>query len=138
MGHGDITHVEIPVSDIAASTTFYAELFGWQIAETPGYEGYPMWRAPNQLSGGALTAREEGFTQPRSVVEVDSIDDVLARVTELGGTVTMPKSEIDKTSWYAVFVDPDGNQIGLYEGVELGRRPNNELATRYRSWLNAA
>ena len=117
MGHGDITHVEIPVSDIAASTTFYAELFGWQIAETPGYEGYPMWRAPNQLSGGALTAREEGFTQPRSVVEVDSLDDVLARVTELGGTVTMPKSEIDKTSWYAVFVDPDGNQIGLYEGV---------------------
>ena len=117
MAHGDITHVEIPVSDLAAATGFYSRLFGWQISEAPGFEGYPMWRAPNQISGGALTAREEGFTQPRSVVEVDSIDDALAKVSELGGKVTMPKGPIDETSWYAVFTDPDGYQIGLYQGT---------------------
>lgn len=120
MGHGDITHVEIPVSDIAAATSFYSKIFGWQIAEAPGFEGYPMWRAPNQLSGGALTAREEGFNQPRSTVEVDSIDDVLAQVSELGGKVMLPKTEIDPTSWYAVFTDPDGNQIGLFESTNAG------------------
>lgn len=117
MAHGDITHVEIPVSDLAAATGFYSRLFGWQISEAPGFEGYPMWRAPNQISGGALTAREEGFSQPRSVIEVDSIDAVLAKVTELGGKVDMPKGPIDASSWYAVFTDPDGNQIGLYEGT---------------------
>lgn len=116
MAHGDVTHVEIPVSDLAAATDFYSQIFGWQITESPGFEGYPMWQAPNKISGGALTAREEGFSQPRSVVEVDSIDDVLAKVTALGGRVEMPKDQIDATSWYAVFTDPDGNQIGLYEG----------------------
>ncbi|NLH71058.1 MAG: VOC family protein, partial [Brooklawnia sp.] len=50
----------------------------------------------------------------------DSIDDVLAQVTELGGTVTLPKGEIDPTSWYAVFTDPDGNQIGLFESTHAG------------------
>ncbi|WP_428980278.1 VOC family protein [Isoptericola cucumis] len=38
-------------------------------------------------------------------------------MTELGGTVVRPRSEISPTSWWAVFRDADGNEIGLYEGV---------------------
>ncbi len=117
MPHGDITHIDIPVSDTARATEFYGSLFGWQIAEIPGYEGYPMWQAPNKISGGGLAPRSADFTQPRSYVEVDSIDDTLARATELGATVTMEKQPISETSWWAVFTDPDGNTIGLYEGT---------------------
>ena len=116
MAHGDITHLEIPVSDLARATDFYQDVFGWQITESPGYEGYPMWQAPNGVSGGALTAREDGFTQPRSVIEVDSIDDALATVERLGGTVVLPKGQVSPTSWWAVITDPDGNSIGLFEG----------------------
>lgn len=117
MPHGDITHIDIPVSDLKAAQTFYSGLFGWNIAEVPGFEGYPMWQAPNKISGGGLAPRDESFTQPRSYVEVDSIDETLAKVTESGGTVVMEKSPISETSWYAFFNDPDGNTIGLYEGV---------------------
>lgn len=117
MAHGDITHIDIPVSDMAAATAFYSGLFGWQIAEMPGFEGYPMWQAPNGISGGGLAPREEGFTHPRSYVEVDSIDDALRRAVELGGTVAREKAPIDETSSWAVFTDPDGNQIGLYEST---------------------
>lgn len=116
MAHGDIRHIDIPVSDTAAATRFYGTLFGWDIQEYPGYEGYPMWRAPNGTSGGGLAPRDPGFTAPRSYVDVDSIDDVLAQVVALGGEVRLPKSPIDETSWYASFVDPDGNEIGLVEG----------------------
>ena len=117
MAHGDITHIDIPVSDTGRATEFYSGLFGWQIAEMPGYEGYPMWQAPNQVSGGGLAPRSDDFTQPRSYVEVDSIDETLARATELGGTVVMDKQPISETSWWAAFTDPDGNTIGLYEGT---------------------
>lgn len=117
MAHGDITHIDIPVSDLARGAEFYSGLFGWQIAERPGFEGYPMWQAPNQISGGGLAPRTEGFTQPRSYVEVDSIDDALALATKHGGSVLMEKSPISETSWWAVFEDPDGNTIGLYEGI---------------------
>ena len=120
MAHGDITHIDIPVGDTQAATRFYGTLFGWDIQEYPGYEGYPMWQAPNKISGGGLAPRSEGFTQPRSYVEVDSIDDVLAQVTELGGEVRMAKAAIDAASWYASFVDPDGNEIGLFEGKTGG------------------
>jgi len=116
MAHGDITHIDIPVADTEAATRFYGTLFGWDIQEVPGFEGYPMWSAPNKISGGGLAPRDEGFTAPRSYVEVDSIDDVLAEATRLGAEVRLPKTPIDETSWWASFVDPDGNEIGLFEG----------------------
>lgn len=117
MAHGDITHVDIPVSDLEKAGEFYSEVFGWQISAPPGFEDYPMWQAPNQISGGGLAPRSADFTQPRSTVEVDSIDETLATVERIGGSVVMPKSPITDTSWWAIFADPDGNHIGVYEGV---------------------
>jgi uncharacterized protein len=117
MAHGDITHIDIPVSDLAKAQNFYSTLFGWEIAAYPGFEEYPMWRAPNQVSGGGLAPRSADFTQPRSYVEVDSIEDSLKLAEAHGATVAMAKQPISETSWWAVIVDPDGNHIGLYEGV---------------------
>lgn len=115
MAHGDITHIEIPVTDNAAASAFYSSLFGWQISAPPGFEDYPMWRAPNGVSGGGLVSRDSG-DQPLSYVEVDSIEETLARVLEQGGEVVNGRSEITPTSWFAIFTDPDGNRVGLYEG----------------------
>lgn len=117
MAHGDITHVDIPVDDMGRATAFYNAVLGWEIAEMPGFEGYPMWQAPNQVSGGGFAQREQGFETMRNYVEVESIDDVLGKVTDAGGAVVMEKTPISDTSWYAVFSDTEGNQMGLYEGT---------------------
>lgn len=120
MAHGDITHIDIPVTDFARATEFYSTLFGWQIAEIPGFEGYPMWQAPNKISGGGLTARADDITQPRSYVEVDSIDETLEAAKTAGATVVVEKTPIDESSAFAVIEDLDGNAIGLYEGAPGG------------------
>lgn len=117
MAHGDVTHIEIPVDDFDKAKAFYGTLFGWETAAWPGYDDYFMWSAPNKVSGGALTSRADDFTQPRSYVEVDSIDAVLAAVEGLGGAVVSPKVPITNTSWMAVIRDPAGNVMGLFEGT---------------------
>ncbi len=117
MSHGDITHIDIPVNDLDRAAEFYSGLFGWQIFAPPGFEDYPMWQAPNKISGGGLAPRSEGFTQPRSYVEVDSIEETLAKVEASGGSIVMDKSPISETSWWAIFEDLDGNHVGLYEGT---------------------
>lgn len=117
MAHGDITHVEFPVSSFAAASELYARLFGWEISAPPGFEDYPMFQAPNGVSGGALTPRDEASGQPLAYVEVDSIDAVLAEAEASGATVIRPRSEITETSWWAVLEDPDGNRLGLFEGT---------------------
>lgn len=117
MAHGDITHIDIPVTDMEKAKAFYRSLFGWSIQAPPGFEDYPMWQAPNQISGGGLAPRSADFSQPRSYVEVDAIDEILARAEAQGGRVLMPRTPITETSWWAVFSDPDGNVLGLFEGT---------------------
>jgi uncharacterized protein len=117
MAHGDITHLDIPYDDLDRATSFYSDVFGWSIEAPPGFEDYPMWQAPNQISGGGFTSRDAGLSQIRNYVEVDSIDAALERVTSLGGRVSKPKTAISETSWYAAFEDTEGNEMGLYEGT---------------------
>lgn len=117
MPHGDITHVDIPADDLDRATAFYGALFGWQIAAPPGFEGYPMWQAPNKISGGGFGKRDESFQTVRTYVEVDSIDDIVAKLPELGGSVAIEKSPISDTSWWAVITDTEGNEMALYEGT---------------------
>ena len=50
-------------------------------------------------------------------LDVSVLHRARARGAETGGSVVMTKSEISPTSWFAVLADPDGNQIGLYEGT---------------------
>ncbi len=121
MPHGDITHVDIPADDIERAKSFYGGVFGWQIAEVPGFEGYPMWQAPNKISGGGIAKRTDTLSATRSYVEVDSIDDAIAKAQELGGRLVLEKTPISETSWYAALEDTEGNQIGLYEGTTAGR-----------------
>lgn len=116
MAHGDITHTEIPFDDEQRAVAFYRDVARWDVQEYDEFPDYPMWQNPNGLGGGGMGLREEAFQLPRFYVEVDSIDDVLARVGELGGRLVQEKDPVSPTSWVAVVADPDGNQIGLYEG----------------------
>lgn len=81
--HGDITHIDIPVDDMDRATNFYNAILGWDIQEMPGFEGYPMWQAPNKISGGGFAQREDSLQSVRNYVEVDSIDDALRGVRDV-------------------------------------------------------
>jgi uncharacterized protein len=117
MAHGQITHIEFPADDTARAQRFYAELFGWRFREMGEGSGYFLFNTGSAEIGGAVGQRGESIG-PRllAYVEVGSIDDTLARVPELGGTVDQAKSEIPGQGWYAVISDSEGNEIALFEG----------------------
>lgn len=117
MAHGDITHIDIPVDDMERATNFYEQVMGWKIGELPEFEGYPMWQAPNRISGGGFVPRDDVVKTMLNYVEVDSIDDMLNRVKDAGGSVVKEKTPITDTSWWAAFSDTEGNLMGLYEGT---------------------
>ena len=120
MAHGDITHVEIPADDPERAKAFYSGLFGWEIGDMPGFEGYSMWMAPNKISGGAIGKRGDSVPQQLTdYIEVDSIDAALEKVAELGGTVDVGKTDIGgDMGWTALFTDTEGNSMGLYQAGE--------------------
>jgi uncharacterized protein len=118
MAHGQITHIEFPADDTERARRFYGELFGWQFREMEGFPGYFMFNAGTAEIGGAVGERGRSTGQRMSVyTEVDSIDDILARVPGLGGSVVTPKTEIEGVGWSAMIADSEGNEIGLFEAL---------------------
>jgi predicted enzyme related to lactoylglutathione lyase len=119
MKHGDFTHIEIPADDAGRARRFYGELFGWSFAEEiPGFEGYHMFTTPVGQEGMAGAIGKRGEMAPekvRAYVHVDSIDDALPKVTQLGGSVVEGKQVVEGIGWYAVFTDTEGNELALWE-----------------------
>lgn len=123
MQHGDLTHFEIPADDPERAKRFYGGLFGWNFQEVPGYDDYALFTtaAGEDAMGGAIGKR--GTSAPdrmRTYVRVDSIDEVLPRVAELGGRVIDEKSEVPGQGWFAVLEDSEGNEIALWESASRG------------------
>ena len=109
-------HFEIPADDVRRAKTFYAELFGWQIAQAEGFEDYWLIQTGDEQDlGGGLMKREAPGQVPVSYVQVESVADYAAKVEELGGKVIIPKSPVPGMGWVAHFEDTEGNVFALWE-----------------------
>lgn len=96
---------------------FYAELFNWQVAADPEMGGYGLvdTGAGEGAIGGGIGPAEQGDAGIRIYVRVDDLDTYLERVEALGGKRLVPPTDLpDGFGRFAVFTDPDGNQVGLW------------------------
>ena len=58
------------------------------------------------------------YAGPRSwvhYVAVDSLDDTVERVQELGGKLLRAKAAVPKVAWYAVVEDIEGNIFAIWQ-----------------------
>lgn len=113
-----VTHFEIYAEDPAKLAEFYRELFGWKIEKATAVDYFHIQTGPpeaNAIRGGLLYRPIPG---PRSwvhYVNVESIDETIERVQNLGGKLLRPKTAVPKTAWYAVVEDPEGNIFAIYQ-----------------------
>jgi uncharacterized protein len=120
MQHGDFTHIEIPADEPERATSFYAGLFGWAFQDVPGFDDYHLFTTPAGENGVGGAIGKRGVTAPsqlRTYVAVDSVDETLPKVAELGGTVIEGRQEVPGQGSYAVIADTEGNEIALWESV---------------------
>jgi predicted enzyme related to lactoylglutathione lyase len=111
MAHG-VVHWEIAGQDLTRLREFYAELFGWA---TEAYDArYAVVPAADGGIGGGLMQTPPGVPPYVTFyVAVDDLDESLARVKDLGGTVVVPPTPIPGVGAFAMFTDPEGNTIGI-------------------------
>jgi predicted enzyme related to lactoylglutathione lyase len=115
MGDNKVIHFEILGSDGAALQKFYSALFDWKInTDNPG--GYGMTDpADTGVVVGIGDSPDGGAGHVTGYVRVADVDAALARATELGGKVIMPKFSPDGTAQLGLVADPQGHVIGLTE-----------------------
>ena len=120
MAHGEINHIEFPADDPERAMAFYAAVAGWEFSAMEGMPDYWVFRS-GEGYGGAVGKRGVSVGQVlRDYITVDSIEDALAAATRTGGTIKEPKTEIPGMGWFAVVIDPEGSEVGLFQGSAAG------------------
>ncbi len=140
---GTPSWVDLASPDPDAAARFYAGLFGWEAVEAGPVEetgGYRMLTLGGRNVAGLGPTQGEG--QPAmwtTYVTTDDADAAAARVREAGGVVVMDAFDVLGAGRIAVFADPAGASIAVWEprnhhGADVVNEPGalcwNELATR--------
>jgi len=113
-----IEHFEIPAEDMVRARRFYQGLFDWRFEDYPGGQ-YSLIRTEGLQGqpgvGGGLCARQQADQPVIDYINVDCLDEYVARVEALGGTIATPKTAVPGVGWRCWFRDPEGNTLGLWQ-----------------------
>lgn len=116
---GNIVWFEVPVDDTGRAKDFYAKLFGWNIEAMPGAPGdYHMMKTGGpdaSPDGGMLLRQNPGHRGICTYFLVESVNDAVAKVQSLGGTVCVPKTPVPSMGWFAMCTDTEGNVFAVWE-----------------------
>ena len=120
-----VAYFEIGGKNAEGLREFYGELFGWNINEmgAASAAGSNYWHIESEeggIPGGIIQTNEN--MPPNYVmfyVQSDDLQATLDKVVSLGGQAVVPPSDIPGgRGQIAVFMDPDGNVIGLHKWNE--------------------
>jgi len=113
-----LTHFEIYAERPAGLADFYRSVFGWQVEQMPGVD---YWRiqtgsAESKALNGGITYRAiPGLNGWMLYVNVAALDETVALVQSLGGSVVRPKTAVPKTAWVTIVADPAKNIFGVWQ-----------------------
>ena len=106
---GQLTYLQIPTTDLGASSRFYSAVFGWSVE--PGTSSFEAPGLIGQWATDRPPSADAGFLIWISVKEIDAaIDAAIAN----GGLVIDPPF-LDDTRRLATIRDPSGNTVGIVQ-----------------------
>ncbi len=114
LGNGKICYIEIPATAVDKSAEFYASVFGWHIRRRDD-GSIAFDDTVNEVSGsfvlGRPPASKPGLTVHIMVADAAETSDAIIKA---GGEIEKP---IDRNASepFALFRDPGGNILGIYE-----------------------
>jgi len=107
---------DITAKDAPTSRSFYGDLFDWKIDVNEEMQ-YGMVAAGSSegIPGGIGQASEQALPGIVLYVAVEDAQASLERAESLGGKTVAPPYDIPTVGKLAVFTDPDGNRVGLWQ-----------------------
>jgi hypothetical protein len=113
-----VVHFEIAADDPERAVSFYETVFGWEITKWDGPMEYWLIKTgPEDEPGidGGLAKRTDPSTGTENTIDVDSVDDYVAKIEAGGGKILRPKSAVPGVGWLAYCQDTEGNTFGIMQ-----------------------
>jgi hypothetical protein len=116
MAEHKIVHWELMGPDGDKLAAFYGDLFGWNLAPSPGFDAYNMTTEEETGIGGAIGQGNENMPQYQAIyIQVDSVEEHLGKAEGAGGTTVVPRTVVPGMVAFGLFTDPAGNLVGVVE-----------------------
>ena len=109
-----VCYFELMVSDTGKSQEFYGKVFDWKFAEYEKMPGYISIDTGQEPMGGMKPDEVPAYSLGVYFF-VDNIDETLKKVESAGGQLMFPRTPIPDIGWWALFMDPDGIPVMIYE-----------------------
>jgi predicted enzyme related to lactoylglutathione lyase/AcrR family transcriptional regulator len=123
---------ELITSDLEAAARFYGDVAGWSMSAVgaPGRD-YRQWSIGGETIGGAMALSAEAAANGMRPVwlgylNVDDVDDSVARIVAAGGAAHMPAWDIPGVGRIAMVGDPQG--AAFYVMAPVGEGPSPSFA----------
>ncbi|MFQ5591221.1 MAG: VOC family protein [Phycisphaerae bacterium] len=108
-----LCHFELMSNQPEQCKEFYGKVFDWTF-DDDSMPDYTLVNTGAEPTGGIFLKPSEAPSACANLYfSVDDIDETLAKVAELGGTVIVPKTAIPGVGHFAMFADPEGITIGI-------------------------
>ena len=130
---GRLVHFEIPARNMERAQGFWGPLMGWDFSDWNGPVEYSMVTTYSEPDGAMYPVTEPQVLHAgrhehdaRGIFAyfgVDDIDAELARVVELGGSISEQKLPLPHIGWIAHCADTEGNPFSLFERDDSVRAP---------------
>jgi predicted enzyme related to lactoylglutathione lyase len=116
---GRFTWHELMTADTATTAKFYTSLLGWKIQEMDmGPMGtYRLFLNGDKQVGGAMTSPPGVPSHWLPYVSTDSTDATSKRITEFGGKLVVPPTDVPNMVRFAVGLDPQGAGFGIVQNI---------------------
>lgn len=111
--HHQISYIEMPCRDLAATKEFFSSVFGWSFSDYgPEYSSFR-----NDSVNGGFYKSDQGFTVATGGVLVvmysDDLEKTLAEVQQAGGIISKPVFTFPGGRRFH-FTDPGGNEFAVW------------------------
>ena len=124
-----IVHFEISANNPEKLSEFYKNLFGWNIQKNPMGEMGDYWTLETRAgtaqdmeksmktagTNGGIMKKMDPNQRPVNYILVESVDNFSKKIKDLGGKILTPKTPIPNMGAFAIGLDPEGNQVGIFE-----------------------
>ena len=117
MSKGTISHIEFPADDTERARRFYNAVAGWEFGQMEGLPDYWLFQTGGDAGGGLGKRGASVGSVVRVYIDVDDLEGAVAAAQANGGTLVTPPSAVPGYGRFAAVLDPEGNEIGLYEAA---------------------
>ena len=114
--------VDLSSTDAAASRDYYSKLFGWKVdlAPDPDAGGYALATSGGKnVAGIGPTQDPQGPSAWMMYIGVTDAEEIAEKIQAAGGKVVAPPFDVLKSGRMAVFQDPTGAYISVWQPNEM-------------------